>query len=195
MNKLIVSSVILGAAISITISSVFAEGKHQGGHGHDSSHAEAHWASPKDAAARKNPVLSDQSSINRGKELYMANCTDCHGASAKGDGLLAASLTPKPTNLTIMAGNHTDGDFEWKIANGKGAMPGWKSSLSETQRWDLVNYIQGLENPNGKGDMAGMDHSNMSEEEIKAMHSMMEDSSSGSDKEEHHKDKNHSHSH
>ncbi len=199
MKKLIVSGLMLSATISISISSVLAEGKHEGDHGHDSSHtsshAEAHWESPKEAAARINPVKSDQASLDRGKTLYMGNCATCHGATANGDGPLAKNLIPKPTNLSIMAGNHSDGDFEWKIAHGKGAMPAWKSTLSEGQRWDLVNYIQTLESPEGKGDMSNMDHSNMSEEEIKAMESLVKDSPSDSDEDQHHKNTNHSHSH
>ena len=164
MKKLIISGVAISAVISaVSFSYVFAEGKHEGGHGHDagSGHGGAHWASPKEAAARVNPIKNDQASLDRGKQAFMTNCTSCHGATAKGDGPVGANFNPKPTDLTIMAGNHPDGDFEWKIANGRGAMPAWKTSLNENQRWDLVNYIQALDNPNGKGNMAGMDHSNM----------------------------------
>ncbi len=177
MKKLILPAIALGAVFYTAIlPSVFAEGSHKGGHGHDagSGHSGAHWASPKAASARVNPIKSDQASLDRGKQVFMTNCTSCHGATAKGDGPVGANLNPKPTNLTIMAGNHPDGDFEWKIANGRGGMPAWKKILHENQRWDLVNYIQALENPNGKGSMAGMDHSNMSEAEMASMdHSKM----------------------
>ena len=182
MKDLIIPSIILSAAISI--SNVYAEGNHAGGHGHDSSHSGEHWASPKDAAARVNPIKSDQTSIDRGKKIYMASCINCHGVSAKGDGPLASGLIPKPTNLTLMAGKHSDGDFEWKIANGRGSMPAWKTFLKENQRWDVVNYIQSLE-PSGnamdhsnmdhsKMDHSKMDHSNMTKEEMLKMdHSNM----------------------
>jgi len=176
MKKLILPAIALGTVFYAAIlPSVFAEGNHEGGHdegqtmGHGGGHMGAHWASPKEAAARVNPIKSDQASLDRGKQAFMTNCTSCHGATAKGDGPVGANLNPKPTNLTIMAGNHPDGDFEWKIANGRGSMPAWKTVLNEDQRWDVVNYIQALENPNGKGNMAGMDHSNMSVAEMKAM--------------------------
>ena len=159
MNKLIITSVAIGAVISVApLSYVFAEGSHKGGHGHDEGHGMAHWASPKAAAARVSPIKSDQASINRGKQSYFQYCSSCHGATAMGDGPVGVSLNPKPTNLVSMAGMHPDGDFEWKIANGRGPMPAWKAVLNENQRWDMVNYIQALKNPNGKGDMAGMDH-------------------------------------
>jgi len=166
MKKVLFSTIAFGAILfAVNASIVMAEVEH----GHDSEHGEAHWASPKEAATRTNPIKSDQASLDRGKQVFMTNCASCHGPTAEGNGPVGANLNPKPTNLTIMAGNHQDGDFEWKIANGRGAMPGWKSILNEKQRWDVVNYIQALENPKGKGNMQGMDHSNMSEEEMKAM--------------------------
>jgi len=162
MNKLILPTIVLGAVfIAVIATNLSAEGKHEGGHGHDAGHGEAHWASPKDAAARINPVKSDQASLDRGKQVFMSNCTSCHGATAKGDGPLGVNMNPKPTDLTIMTGNHPDGDFEWKIANGRGAMPAWKTVLNENQRWDVVNYIQALDNPNKKVAMKEMDHSKM----------------------------------
>ncbi len=44
-----------------------------------------------------------------------------------------------------MAGHHPDGDFAWKITNGRGPMPGWKGTLTDEQIWNVVNFIQSLE--------------------------------------------------
>ncbi len=107
-------------------------------------HGGAHWMAPPDAAKRPNPVKADVASVARGKQLYQANCASCHGAGGKGDGPAGAALNPKPVDLTVMAGHHPDGDFAWKIANGRGPMPGWKGVLSEAQIWDTVNFIQSL---------------------------------------------------
>jgi cbb3-type cytochrome c oxidase subunit III len=38
--------------------------------------------------------------IDRGKSLYATNCASCHGATGLGDGLSAAPLLPRPSDLT-----------------------------------------------------------------------------------------------
>ena len=155
INKSI--SLLFGTLITIAFTQLaIAEGDHKGGHGHHKKAPEhtdtgghehgmgAHWMSPKEASSRVNPVKSDDASITRGKETYANYCSSCHGAKAMGDGPAAAALNPKPTNLKAMSGGHPDGDFAWKIANGRGGMPAWQGVLNENQIWDLVNFIQNL---------------------------------------------------
>ena len=102
------------------------------------------WNAPKEAAERQNPVPKDAAAVERGQKLFEQFCANCHGKSGKGDGPVAAALKPKPANLAERAGHHTDGDFAWKIANGRGSMPGFKSQLTENQIWDLTHFIQNL---------------------------------------------------
>jgi len=119
----------------------------------------AHWMAPADAAARKNPVPANAASIERGKKLFEANCATCHGKTGRGDGPGAAALNPKPADLKAMAGNHSDGDYAWKIANGRGAMPAWRGVLDEKQIWDAVNFVQSLGGSKSKAKDTGHDHS------------------------------------
>ncbi|MBW1749973.1 MAG: c-type cytochrome [Deltaproteobacteria bacterium] len=120
---------------------VYASGTHAVGHSHDDTHL---WQAPADMAERINPIEKTHESIQRGKDLYKKYCALCHGPEAKGDGPAAGSLKQKPTDLASMAGKHQDGDFSWKIANGRGPMPGWQETLTEKQIWDIVNFIQNL---------------------------------------------------
>jgi mono/diheme cytochrome c family protein len=113
----------------------------------DTAAASAHWMAPEAAAKRPNPVKANNASRVRGKKLFAANCVSCHGAGARGDGPAGAALNPRPADLTVMAGQHPDGDFAWKIANGRGPMPAWHGQLSEKNIWDLVNFIQSLAGP------------------------------------------------
>ena len=102
------------------------------------------WNAPEEAAQRSNPVPNDEVAIERGQKLYEQFCANCHGKNGQGDGPLAAALNPKPSNLAVRASHHTDGDFAWKIANGRGVMPAFKSQLTENQIWELTHFIQNL---------------------------------------------------
>ena len=98
--------------------------------------------------AQANPIPANQESIKAGEVLYIANCAPCHGVSGKGDGPVGLTLNPRPADLTQHAipGVHTDAQlFEW-ITNGfpGSRMPAFKSSLSDTDRWNLVNFIRTL---------------------------------------------------
>lgn len=136
----------LTAVMAIAIADpAFADAGHQH---HDPA---GHWKAPDRAAKRPNPVSVTPESIARGRELFEANCVSCHGTRAEGDGSAGQALKPPPANLRAMAGAHPDGDFAWKIANGRGPMPAWRASLSETAIWDLVNYIQSLRGSRHEG--------------------------------------------
>ena len=102
------------------------------------------WKVPDEAAKRQNPIPKNAISINNGNRLFLKYCVVCHGKNGDGDGPLSSELNPKPANLKERAGNHSDGDFAWKIANGRGAMPAFKDQLSENQIWNLTNFIQSL---------------------------------------------------
>ena len=100
------------------------------------------WMAPEDEGKRPNPVVSDTNSIERGKTIYLDNCAACHaenitGMKAEDTGLQMDSPDLKKRLLT-----HTDGDFFWKIQNGRGDMPAFKEDLTEEQIWDVINYIR-----------------------------------------------------
>ena len=115
-------------------------GNHAGGH-----HGEtmtSHTGAPQAAIEMKNPVKADADSIKAGKELYGQLCSVCHGTNGAGDGPAGHSLSTKPSNLAMMAGQHSPGEFAWVIRKGKGDMPGWEEELEEQEVWDIVNYIR-----------------------------------------------------
>ena len=100
------------------------------------------WMAPEDEGKRPNPVASDMKSLERGKIIYLEHCAACHGE--KIDGLKAAEtgLDTDSPNLKKRLLTHTDGDFFWKIQNGRGDMPSFKEDLTEEQTWDVINYIR-----------------------------------------------------
>jgi len=111
----------------------------------DNQQNQGPWKAPKSADELKNPFKDQKSSTLDGKNVFNQNCVSCHGNEGLGNGPAGASLNPKPANLTSEeVQGQSDGAIFWKITNGRGIMISWKFSLSEKQRWHLVNYIREL---------------------------------------------------
>jgi len=93
-----------------------------------------------------NPVAIDQTSIERGAELYGINCSLCHGTGGKGDGPVASHLENKPFDLTSFPiHSFTDGGIFFTISTGvPGKMPALNENLTVLERWDIVNYVRTL---------------------------------------------------
>jgi len=89
---------------------------------------------------RDNPVPMTAESVAAGKLIYENNCQVCHGADGRG-GQRAADLT-----LHVPA--HSDGTIFFWISEGlpldspRKTMPSWKDRLTETERWNVVNYLR-----------------------------------------------------
>ena len=95
-----------------------------------------------------NPITPDSRSVAAGQNLFTTYCVPCHGVTGLGDGPVGLTLNPKPADLRQHAipGVHTDAQlFEW-ITNGfpGSQMPPFKTTLSDTDRWNLVNFIRTL---------------------------------------------------
>lgn len=103
------------------------------------------WVAPPEADRIKTPFANQEDAIKAGKKVFQQLCVICHGDFGKGDGMAGASLNPRPTNLTSNeVQSQTDGAIYWKITYGRSPMASYKDVLSDTQRWELVNYIRTL---------------------------------------------------
>jgi mono/diheme cytochrome c family protein len=96
----------------------------------------------------KNPIASSPDSIDKGKALFQKNCRFCHGADAKGNGPMAPEGT-HPSDLTDGTWDRgsTEGEIFLVIREGAGPkfdMKGFKSKLSDTDIWNIVNYVRSL---------------------------------------------------
>ena len=91
-----------------------------------------------------NPVDPTQESIEAGRMLYEQNCVVCHGPDGRGDGPNAASLNPAPSDFRSHVPFHTDVELYKFIADGYPgtAMPAWRDQFSETDIWNLVNFLR-----------------------------------------------------
>jgi mono/diheme cytochrome c family protein len=86
----------------------------------------------------------------RGKTLYQAHCSGCHGLSGKGDGPGAANINPKPidhTNKQYMSKLSDEHIFTVIRRGGKEmghpAMPPFPN-LSDQEIIDLIAYMREL---------------------------------------------------
>ncbi len=101
------------------------------------------WNVPEAEKGKKNLYASDESSKARGKKTYKSECIRCHGKEGKGDGNSADLLDKQPADLTsAKVQSQTDGELFWKISEGRKPMPLAKRTLTDDQRWDIINYIR-----------------------------------------------------
>lgn len=112
-------------------------------------HANSDWKTPDDAKQMKNPVAADDAAIAAGKDIYADRCANCHGdnGDGKGDNAGMYSVEPAPFTDAGRMREMTDGELFWKISQGRRPMPGFKSRLTETERWQVINYIRTFAKP------------------------------------------------
>jgi hypothetical protein len=92
-----------------------------------------------------------EKNLFEGRALYAMNCRACHGDSVAGDGPMADGFKLRPINFTDNGTLETivEGYTFWRVTNGgpglpteatpwDSAMPEWKLSLSEEQRWKII---------------------------------------------------------
>ena len=103
------------------------------------------WVAPAAEARKKNPVPVNDSSLAAGQKIYLQRCVGCHGRTGKGDGPDAADLGIRPAKLSDAAvQEQTDGELFWKVTVGKKPMPSYRTRLSPTDRWNVINYLRTL---------------------------------------------------
>lgn len=101
---------------------------------------------PFTARFTQNPTSDTPETIDRGRALFLANCAICHGPRGLGDGPQAFLLNPRPVNLQLHVPQHASGEVHYWISEGVAGtgMPAWKETLSETQRWEIVRFLEAL---------------------------------------------------
>jgi len=97
------------------------------------------WIVPEDQKSIVNPQEYNLVNVKKGKELYIKNCKSCHGDPGKNNVL---TLVPPPVDITSeKMQKNTESELYYKITNGRVAMPQFKATISDDDRWRIVNYI------------------------------------------------------
>ena len=103
------------------------------------------WEVPAEQKAVKNPLEYNLSNVKKGKELFYQNCKSCHGDPGKNNHL---PLVPPPVDITSdQMQKNTEGEIFYKVTNGRGGMPQFKATISDDDKWRIVNFIMNF-NPN-----------------------------------------------
>ena len=103
------------------------------------------WKAPARAARKKNPIAADDTSIATGQSVYAKECLSCHGPTGKGDGPAAKNLERPAGDLSSpKLSEETDGALFWKITEGRKPMASFEKTLTEEQRWHVINYVRTL---------------------------------------------------
>ena len=103
------------------------------------------WSAPAAEAQKKNPVAANESSLAAGHKIYSKTCAMCHGKTGDADGPAVIELNIHPAKLSDpQLSTESDGSLFWKVTTGKKPMPTYGKRMSETDRWNVVNYIRTL---------------------------------------------------
>jgi mono/diheme cytochrome c family protein len=101
-----------------------------------------------EAAKLKNPVSASPESIAAGKAIYQRRCSACHGADAKGGPAKEDFLKPAPNLIDDRADHGTSqGEVFYVIKYGVPpdlVMDAWGERLSDTDIWNIVNFLRDL---------------------------------------------------
>ncbi|MGH6889314.1 MAG: c-type cytochrome [Rhizomicrobium sp.] len=97
-------------------------------------------------AAEQNPPHATPALLERGRERYGIFCSECHGYTGAGDGMVVRRGYPKPPSFeTAEALGESAGQIYGAIANGKGIMFSYAAEIAPADRWAIVAYIRALQ--------------------------------------------------
>lgn len=82
----------------------------------------------------------------RGKEVFAANCSSCHGAEGKG----VQGLGPNLTDDTWLWGGSEKAIIETITGGRHNQMPAWKGFLNDDKLHILTAYVWGISHPDKK---------------------------------------------
>jgi mono/diheme cytochrome c family protein len=98
------------------------------------------------AVAGAQPGPAHSAALARGRGLYAAFCTVCHGADGAGNGPVVQRGYPAPPSL--LAGNATtmtDDQILQVMTAGRNNMPGYAAQIWREDRWKVVLYLRSLQ--------------------------------------------------
>lgn len=107
-------------------------------------------ATPEDAARAgrelSNPLKPTPENLQRGAQVYAAQCFPCHGPGGIGDGPVTKRGVPAPPSLFgDKATTMTDGKMYHIITLGQNNMAAYVSQIERDDRWRAILHVRALQ--------------------------------------------------
>lgn len=104
---------------------------------------------PRPYAGARDPTPDTDAKLRRGRFLFDAHCTACHGWTGQGTGPEAFAMVPAPADLEWLARtpkNRAQPYMYWTISEGgrqfESDMPVFKDKLAKKDIWALIAYVR-----------------------------------------------------
>jgi len=85
-----------------------------------------------------------QSQVERGREVYTANCARCHGADGAGRTRMAEIVEPPDMSDPAWQRKRSTSRMVASVSNGLGQMPAFKKKLTRQEIAAAVAYVRTL---------------------------------------------------
>jgi len=95
-----------------------------------------------------NPTTASAQSVQQGRQSYTGSCSQCHGTAGHTQGAFGQTSFPPASDLSAQnARDLSDGQMFYIIKNGLGFTPmrAFSKQYSDTQIWNMVNFIRTLQ--------------------------------------------------
>jgi mono/diheme cytochrome c family protein len=95
-----------------------------------------------------NPVQDSEADLQRGKELFVRMCQQCHGGKGDGQGFLYTSnlyIYPPGVLTSEQIVSRSDGEIYHIITAGRNVMGAHGAMIRPEDRWNIVLYVRELQ--------------------------------------------------
>jgi len=94
--------------------------------------------------AAAEPQRGRSSQLQRGREVYTANCRRCHGEDGAGHTRLAETVEPPDMTDPAWQRGRSTSRMIASVTNGRGQMPAFRKRLSRQEIAAAVAYVRTL---------------------------------------------------
>jgi thiosulfate dehydrogenase len=95
----------------------------------------------------KNPIQLTEENLLAGMKIYQADCAGCHGDISHPHSTFGDSFYPRVPRFVEEAPDMTENQNFYIIKHGVrlSGMPGWKTSLKESEMWQVTTFLNHID--------------------------------------------------